>query len=79
MLDKHYSTWFDQYSGVDRFFLLATPFLFLLFNIIYWFYFYVWDMMLSQIDYDAAEDNIEYVTLDEDAGTTAQPHSTPPY
>ena len=65
ILDKHYSTWSDKYSYVDRFFLLATPFLFLLFNIIYWMYFYIWDMMSNQIDYDASEENVEYVTLDE--------------
>lgn len=65
ILDKHYSTWSDKYSYVDRFFLLATPFLFLLFNIIYWVYFYIWDMMSNQIDYDVSEENVEYVTLEE--------------
>ena len=64
VLDKHYSTWYDQYANVDRFFLIATPFLFLLFNIIYWFYFYVWDMMLSQINYDS-DNNVEYITIDD--------------
>jgi len=43
----------------------SLSFLFLIFNIIYWIYFYVWDMMLNQIDYDASEENVEYVTLDE--------------
>jgi len=35
-----------QYAKIDRFFLIFTPFLFLVFNSIYWGYFLLWDMLV---------------------------------
>ena len=37
------SSWKHDYSRVDRFFLLFLPFLFLIFNVLYWGYFLLWD------------------------------------
>ena len=37
-----------QYANVDRFFLWMTPFLFLIFNIIYWGYFYFWNLLFKE-------------------------------
>lgn len=42
-----FSTWNYQHSNVDRFFLVLAPILFLIFNTIYWGYFYVWDKFVS--------------------------------
>ena len=39
---KHYSTWHDRYAKVDRFFLFFSPFLFLVFNLLYWGHYQVW-------------------------------------
>ena len=39
-----------QYGYVDRFFLICSPFLFLVFNIIYWGYFYFWNLIFSKRD-----------------------------
>lgn len=50
ILDKHYSTWHDQYAKVDRFFLYCTPFLFFIFNFFYWGYFYVWGLYILHGD-----------------------------
>ena len=50
--EKHYSTWSDKYANIDRFFLWASPFLFLLFNVIYWFYFYVYDLLKVRFSND---------------------------
>ena len=41
-----------QYAHVDRFFLWMSPFLFLLFNVIYWVHFYIWDAIFRR-DFDA--------------------------
>ena len=40
---KSYTTWNYQYAKVDRFFLFFSPFLFLIFNSIYWGYFLLGD------------------------------------
>merc|ERR1719219_1547033 len=48
MIGKHYSTWHDKYGYVDRFFLICSPVLFLVFNVIYWGYFYFWNMIFSK-------------------------------
>ena len=40
---KSYTTWNYQYAKVDRFFLFFSPFLFLIFNTIYWGYFLLGD------------------------------------
>jgi len=40
---RSFSTWHDRYHNVDRFFLFFSPLLFLIFNMIYWTYFQVWD------------------------------------
>jgi len=45
-----FSTWNYQHSKVDRFFLVLAPFLFLIFNTIYWSYFYLWDKMMNRIE-----------------------------
>ena len=37
-----------QYAKVDRFFLFFSPFLFLIFNTIYWGYFLLWDKLLCK-------------------------------
>ena len=55
-MEKHYSTWSDKYANIDRFFLWASPFLFLVFNIIYWFYFYVYDLLKMRF-YDNDDDD----------------------
>ena len=55
-VEKHYSTWSDKYANIDRFFLWASPFLFLVFNIIYWFYFYVYDLLKMRF-YDNDDDD----------------------
>ena len=49
-IDKHYSTWNDRYSTVDRFFLYFTPLLFAIFNFFYWGYFYVWGLLVNHND-----------------------------
>jgi len=49
VIGKHYSTWHDKYAYVDRFFLICSPFLFLVFNVIYWGYFYFWNLMIARI------------------------------
>jgi hypothetical protein len=38
----------NQYAKVDRFFLFFSPFLFLIFNTIYWGYFLLWDKLLCK-------------------------------
>ena len=45
--EKNYTTWNYQYAKVDRFFLFFSPFLFLIFNTIYWGYFIVWDKLFK--------------------------------
>ena len=50
LLDKHYSTWHDEYAGIDRFFLYCSPFLFFIFNFFYWGYFYVWALYFAESD-----------------------------
>jgi hypothetical protein len=45
---KKNTTWNYQYAKVDRFFLFFSPFLFLIFNTIYWGYFSLWDMWIRQ-------------------------------
>lgn len=50
VVGKQYSTWHDKYGYVDRFFLICSPFLFLVFNIIYWGYFYFWNLIFSKRD-----------------------------
>jgi hypothetical protein len=42
------TSWNYQYAKVDRFFLYFSPFLFLIFNTIYWGYFLLWDKLLCQ-------------------------------
>ena len=37
-----------HYAKVDRFFLFFSPFLFLIFNTIYWGYFLLWDKLICQ-------------------------------
>ena len=49
---NQFSTWNYQHSKVDRFFLVLAPFLFLIFNTIYWSYFYLWDKMAQRIEND---------------------------
>jgi len=49
---NQFSTWNYQHSKVDRFFLVLAPFLFLIFNTIYWCYFYLWDKMTQRIEND---------------------------
>ena len=49
---NQFSTWNYQHSKVDRFFLVLAPFLFLIFNTIYWSYFYLWDRMTNRIEHD---------------------------
>jgi len=44
---SQFSTWNYQHSKVDRFFLVLAPILFLIFNTIYWGYFYVWDKFIN--------------------------------
>ena len=44
---RTYTTWNYQYAKVDRFFLFFSPFLFLIFNTIYWGYFIVWDKLFK--------------------------------
>ena len=45
---KSISSWNYQYAKVDRFFLYFSPFLFLIFNTIYWGYFLLWDKLLCK-------------------------------
>lgn len=60
IIGKHYSTWHDKYAYVDRFFLIASPILFLVFNIIYWGYFYFWNLMIEKYYGDDSENTISY-------------------
>ena len=48
--DKQYSTWHDKYAGIDRFFLVCSPVLFGIFNLIYWGYFYIWNAFFKHDD-----------------------------
>jgi hypothetical protein len=57
LLDKHYSTWNDEYAGIDRFFLYCSPFLFFIFNFFYWGYFYYWALYFTEEE--NSEDIIE--------------------
>ena len=59
----HYSTWSDKYANIDRFFLWASPFLFLLFNVIYWFYFYVYDLLKSRFTNENDPDSMSQQIL----------------
>lgn len=59
---KHYSTWHDKYGPVDRFFLVCSPFLFLVFNVIYWSYFYFWKIMVRWWDGDDDTNTIQQMS-----------------
>ena len=39
---ERFTTWHYQYAILDRFFLVLSPLLFLIFNTIYWGYFRMW-------------------------------------
>jgi len=41
---SEFSTWRDEYASTDRFFLFFSPVLFLVFNLLYWVYFRVWEL-----------------------------------
>jgi len=43
----NFTTWNYKHSAVDRFFLVLAPILFLIFNAIYWSYFYAWDKFVN--------------------------------
>ena len=62
-VEKHYSTWHDEYGSIDRFFLYCSPFLFFVFNFFYWGYFYVWELYFSDVDTTAQQLVIEMPDL----------------
>ena len=48
--EKQYSTWHDKYANIDRTFLICSPILFGIFNLIYWGYFYIWNELFQKDD-----------------------------
>ena len=58
LLDKHYSTWNDEYANIDRFFLYCSPFLFFIFNFFYWGYFYVWALYFTEADTEGEKQQV---------------------
>jgi len=46
-MKPNFTTWNYKHSAVDRFFLVLAPILFLIFNAIYWSYFYAWDKFVN--------------------------------
>lgn len=54
--ERHFHTWHDRYGNVDQFFLVFSPLLFLVFNVLYWFYFIVWDMFFNCYLQDPSQD-----------------------